>query len=121
MPKTTLATNVDTEDTFVRAAREGRLVRLTEEDGQQRTVQPLILYVSSKGKRLFHAFQVSGYSSGGQNGWKNMETERFTSAEVLDEAFVPPANYNPWNTPQFEHVVYAAPTRDGRVREPDAE
>lgn len=107
------------EGTFVAAARAGRLLWLTEPSGRYRVVEPYMVFVSSTGKRLFHLYQVGGYSAGAVlRGWKNPEVGVFASAQLLEQAFTPRADYNPFNAEMFPTVVFAVPTRDGRVREP---
>ncbi|HYW09239.1 MAG TPA: hypothetical protein VE913_19930 [Longimicrobium sp.] len=109
----------EVELAFVAAGEARRLVWLTEASGRYRIVEPHMLYVSSMGKRLFHFHQIGGYSSGGVlRGWKNPESSVFTSAQVVEQSFTPRDDYNPFNE-MFVEVVFAVPTRDGRVREPN--
>jgi hypothetical protein len=109
----------DLERTFIAAGKSLSLVWLTEPSGHYRIVEPYMVFVSPKGKRLFHLYQIGGYSAGGVlRGWKNPEITHFTSAEVLDQRFTPRDDYNPFNEEMFPEVVFAAPTRDGRVRVP---
>lgn len=108
----------EVERTFVEAAEARRLVWLTEASGRYRIVEPHMLFVSSTGKRLFHFYQIGGYSAGGVlRGWKNPESSVFTGAQVVEQSFTPRDDYNPFNE-MFVDVVFAVPTRDGRVREP---
>lgn len=109
----------EVERAFIAAGKSLSLVWLTEPSGRYRIVEPYMVFVSTKGKRLFHLYQIGGYSSGGVlRGWKNPEIAHFASAEVLDQRFAPRADYNPFNEEMFPDVVFAAPTRDGRVRVP---
>lgn len=109
------------ENAFASAARARRLVWLTEPGGRYRVVEPYMIFRSSTGKRLFHFYQVGGYSAGGiLRGWKNPQTNVFDSAEAQDELFIPRASYNPFNRALFPEVIFAAPTATGAVREPDA-
>jgi len=109
----------DVERTFIAAGKSLSLVWLTEPSGRFRIVEPYMVFVSTKGKRLFHLFQIGGYSSGGVlRGWKNPEVSLFESAQVVDQRFTPREAYNPFNEEMFPDVVFAAPTRDGRVRVP---
>ncbi len=112
---------MNVEATFVAAAKAGKLVWLTEPGGRYRVVEPYMLFRSSTGKRLFHMYQVGGYSAGGiLREWKNPETHVFDSAQVVDERFNPRDDYNPFNEAMFPEVIFALPTWDGRVREPNA-
>jgi hypothetical protein len=106
------------ESTFIRAAMARRLVWLTEPSGRYRIVQPYMVYRSPKGRRLFHFYQVGGYSAGSIiRGWRNPEVASFDSAQLLDESFEPRPDYNPFNEWMFPEVIYAVPTVDGRERE----
>jgi hypothetical protein len=108
---------IQVESTFVRAARAGRLVWLTEPAGRYRVVEPYMVYLSPKGRRLLHFYQVGGYSEGGIiRGWRNPEAAVFDSALVVDESFEPRPDYNPFNEWMFPRVVFALPTADGRER-----
>lgn len=110
------------ESVFIAAGKARRLVWLTEPSGRYRIVEPYMVFRSSTGKRLFHLFQVGGYSSGGiLRGWKNPEVAVFDSAEMLEESWTPRPDYNPFNREMFPEVIFAVPTRDGRVRPPDIE
>ena len=108
------------EAVFTAAARTTSLLWLTEPSGRYRIVEPYMLFVSSTGKRLFHLYQIGGYSAGGVlRGWKNPETDAFDSAQVVDQRFVPREEYNPFNQEMFPDVAFAVPTRDGRQRVPN--
>lgn len=110
----------EVESVFVAAAKTSSLVWLTEPSGRYRIVEPYMVYVSSTGRRLLHCFQIGGYSAGGVlRGWKNPGVESFESARVVDERFTPREDYNPFNEEMFPRVVFALPTRDGRMRPPD--
>lgn len=112
----------DVEQTFIAAARTTSLVWLTEPTGRYRIVEPYMVFISSTGKRLFHFYQIGGYSAGGVlRGWKNPETHVFESAQIVDQQFVPREDYNPFNEEMFVDVVFAVPTRDGRMRVPTTE
>ena len=113
---------LDVEQVFVAAAGTQRLVWLTEPSGRYRIVEPYMVYRSSTGKRLFHLYQVGGYSAGGMlRGWKNPEISAYDSAQVVDQRFTPREDYNPFNESIFPEVVFAVPTRDGRRRAPTAQ
>lgn len=106
------------ETAFVRAARAHRLLWLTEPSGRYRVVEPYMLYHSPTGRRLFHVFQVGGYSAGSIiKGWRNPDVRAFDGAQILDETWEPRPDYNPFNQWMFPDVVYAVPTADGRERE----
>ena len=112
----------EVEDTFVAAAKTLSLVWLTEPSGRYRIVEPYMVFVSSTGKRLFHCFQIGGYSAGGVlRGWKNPEVGSYDSAQVVDQRFTPRDEYNPFNEEMFPRVIFAVPTADGRLRMPDGE
>jgi hypothetical protein len=111
----------EVEAVFIEAARGRRLVWLTEAVGRYRIVEPYMVFRSSTGKRLFHMYQVGGYSAGGVlRGWKNPEVDVFDGAQLLDERFTPRDDYNPFNEEMFPEVVHAVPTRAGEIRFPNA-
>jgi len=112
----------DVERTFIAAVKSLSLVWLTEPSGRYRIVEPYMVFVSTRGKRLFHLYQIGGYSAGGVlRGWKNPEVSHFESAQLVEQRFSPREDYNPFNEEMFPDVVFAAPTRDGRVRVPGRE
>lgn len=107
----------EVEATFIAAGKTFSLVWLTEPTGRYRIVEPYMVYVSSTGKRLFHCFQIGGYSAGGiLRGWKNPEVGSFDGAQLVDQRFTPREEYNPFNEEMFPDVVFAVPTADGRFR-----
>ncbi len=110
----------DVEQTFIAAGKTKSLVWLTEPSGRYRIVEPYMLFISPKGKRLFHFFQIGGYSAGGVlRGWKNPEVSAFDGAQLVDQQFTPRDEYNPFNAEMFPRVVFAVPTADGRIRGPE--
>lgn len=112
----------EVEAVFIAAAKTQSLVWLTEPTGRYRIVEPYMVYRSTTGKRLFHLYQIGGYSSGGAlRGWKNPETSAFDSAQLVDQRFNPRQEYNPFNETFFPEVIFSIPTRDGRQRMPVAE
>ena len=112
----------EVEAVFMAAGKTLSLVWLTEPSGRYRIVEPYILYHSSTGKRLFHCYQIGGYSSGGMlRGWKNPEVGAFDGAQIVDQRFTPRAEYNPFNEEMFPDVVFAVPTSDGRQRMPNVD
>lgn len=108
---------MDVEARFIEAARHRRLVRLVERTGEVREVEPYLVFVAPKGQRRLHFYQVRGDSRSAQpQGWKVTDLERVHEADVLGESFSPRGDYNPFNERLFPQVVFALPTRDGRVR-----
>lgn len=105
------------EDTFVEAANDLKLCELTDTIGNKRLVEPYMVFTSNKRKRLFHCFQIEGYSESGRHTWwKNMEIGLFTIAVIHDETFNPREGYNPFNFKKFPVVHFSIPTIDGRQR-----
>jgi hypothetical protein len=112
----------EVEATFAAAGKALSLVWLTEPSGRYRIVEPHMVFVSGTGKRLFHCYQIGGYSAGGiLRGWKNMEATAFDGAQVVDQQFTPRADYNPFNEEMFPDVAFAVPTADGRQRIPNVD
>jgi hypothetical protein len=112
----------EVESTFIAAAKTLSLVWLTEPSGRYRIVEPYMVYCSSREKHLLHLYQIGGYSAGGVlRGWKNPEVSAFDGAQIVDQPFTPREEYNPFNEEMFPTVIFAVPTRDGRMRVPDEE
>lgn len=73
------------EAVFIAAGKTLSLAWLIEPSGRYRIVQPYMVYHSTTGKRLFHFFQIGGFSAGGiLRGWKNPETTVFDGAQIVD-------------------------------------
>jgi hypothetical protein len=102
---------------FVEAAKAGVTCVLVDHYGRQRSVEPYMVYRSSRGKRLFHCFRTTGYSkSGVREGWKNPEVADFSSITVTDIKFRQRPEYNPANTKMFIEVFFALPKWGGAGR-----
>lgn len=108
----------DVEAVFIAAGEARSLVWLTEPSGRYRIVEPYMVFCSSTGKRLFHLYQVGGYSAGGVlRGWKNVEVHVFSEARRVEQRFMARPEYNPFNEEIFPRVVFAVPiSGTGRVR-----
>jgi hypothetical protein len=95
---------------FITAAKAGVLCELVDRGGHQRTVEPYMVYRSSRGKRLFHCFQVAGYSKSRRSVyWKNPEVSSFVSATATDTQFRQRPQYNPANTKMFTVIYFSLP------------
>lgn len=93
------------------------LCELEDQTGNKRLVQPYMVYTSATGKRLFHCYQLEGYSESGEpTGWKNPQVDSFIKAKIRDEIFVQRREYNPFNYDMFPFVHFSIPTIDGRQR-----
>ncbi len=104
-------------ENFQEAAKNLHLCELIDLNGNHRIVEPYMVYSSSTGKRLFHCYQISGYSKSGKSqGWKNPEINSFQEAIILDDTFLPRPEYNPFNDKLFTVVYFSIPTIDGRQR-----
>ncbi|MDV2495720.1 MAG: hypothetical protein RX316_05850 [bacterium] len=105
------------EDVFIKAAKGLNLCELIDVNGNGRLVEPYMVYTSNRGKRLFHCYQLSGYSKSGEpQGWKNPEERSFASANVREETFTQRREYNPFNMKMFPTVHFSISTADGRQR-----
>jgi hypothetical protein len=103
------------EAIFIEAAKSRRLCELVDAAGHARTVEPHMVFTSSKGKRLLHCYQARGYSEGQHHfGWKNLEVGAFQSAQILDRKFAARADYNPFDSSKFPTVHFAISPRDER-------
>lgn len=96
------------ESRFVAAAKAGVLCELTDGQGRFRIVEPYMVYESSRGKRLFHCYQIDGYSESGKPaGWKNPEVFSFSAARVTQTSFRQRPEYNPANERMFPVIYFA--------------
>ncbi|HDR52561.1 MAG TPA: hypothetical protein ENN90_13250 [Mariniphaga anaerophila] len=59
-------------------------------DGGSRVVEPHCYGLTTKGNEGLRAFQVSGYSSSGEMGWKLFNLSKARSIKVLNESFNKP-------------------------------
>ena len=106
------------EQEFIKAGESFALCELIDKKGNRRVVEPYMVYTSSTGKRLFHCYQIEGYSkSGVSEGWKNPEIRSFRQATIQDKTFVQRKEYNPFNESMFQLVHFSIPTADGRQRQ----
>ena len=62
-----------------------------------RLVCPHALYISSTGKTLVDAYQLSGHSSHSEQipGWRPFDISQITNLKLLDETFETADGYNP--------------------------
>ena len=105
------------EQTFIKAGETLALCELIDQKGNRRLVEPYMVYTSSQKKRLFHCYQIEGYSeSKVPSGWKNPEIKSFRQATIQDKTFIQRKEYNPFNNSMFPTVHFSIPTADGRKR-----
>lgn len=105
------------EEVFIRAARARHLCELTDASGARRLVEPYMVFTSSRGKRLFHCYQLTVYGwPGRRRGWRNPPVSGIVSAQPIEAAFTIRRTYNPFNEALFPKVHFAVPTADGRQR-----
>lgn len=52
--------------TFIKATKSLSLCELIDHSGNRRIVELYMAYSSAAGKRLFHCYQLKGYSKSGQ-------------------------------------------------------
>lgn len=79
------------------AIAQRRLLKIKDEEGRERLLQPYATFVGKKGV-LLHCYQVSGYSSSGGPGWRNIPLLDIQYATVLEE-FEPRPEFNPDRLP----------------------
>lgn len=56
-------------------------------DGGSRIIEPHCYGITTKGNEGLRAFQVSGYSSSGELGWKMFDMSKAQSIRALDQSF----------------------------------
>jgi len=101
------------ESTFIQSARDRRLCELVDQEGNLRLVEPYMVYTSAKGKRIFHCYQVGGYSASGEtSGWKNLSVDSFVKARETEYTFKVRDEYFPFNKDLFPTVHFAVPPND---------
>lgn len=59
-------------------------------DGELRIVEPHCYGKTTKGNEAIRAFQVDGYSSTGQMGWKLYDLSKASSIEISEDTFINP-------------------------------
>jgi len=105
------------ESELIKSATNRHLCWITDINGNRRLVEPYMIYTSSRGHRLFHCFQLEGYSvSGARTGWKNPKISNFISSEETDMLFEIRDEYNPFNYDMFPVVHFALPDSNGNHR-----
>lgn len=105
------------ETDFVSAAQRRHLVELTDMAGSIRLVEPYMVFISGRGSRLFHCYQLKVYGRPGrQRGWRNPRVLRIAEVTEVPLPFTPRPRYNPFNERLFPVVEFALPTHDGRQR-----
>lgn len=80
------------------AIAQGRLLRIKDEEGRERVLEPYACFIGKKGV-LLHCYQVSGYSSSGGLGWRNIPLLDIQYATILDEVFTKRFEFNPDRLP----------------------
>jgi hypothetical protein len=75
------------ENLLVTGAIEDRRLLEFYYDGGIRIVEPHCHGLSRKGNPSVRAYQVDGYSSTGEMGWKLFNLSKASSLRVLDETF----------------------------------
>ena len=56
-------------------------------DGELRVVEPHCYGLSTKGNEVLRAYQVDGYSSSGNMGWKMYDIGKADNINVLEDTF----------------------------------
>ena len=56
-------------------------------DGESRTVEPHCYGLSTKGNHVLRAYQVDGYSSSGDMGWKMYDLGKTNNINILEDTF----------------------------------
>ena len=61
-------------------------------DGELRIVEPHCYGLSTKGNEVLRAYQVDGYSSYGNMGWKMYDLGKANNINILEDTFDEPRN-----------------------------
>lgn len=59
-------------------------------NGGERTIEPHCYGVSKANNELLRLYQIDGYSSKGELGWKLFKVKNILSIKILDENFASP-------------------------------
>lgn len=84
------------QDTVIEAIKSRRKMELNYKGDGLRLVHPHALFVSTKGKTIIDAFQISGYSSQSEKmpDWRQFDISNITHLKVLEETFHVASGYN---------------------------
>jgi len=77
--------------------------------GEQRLVEPYLLYATETGEEILHGWQISGHSSRGRAPhWINLTLAAISSAKADRPYEAPRPDYNP-ESPGFHKVIAFTP------------
>lgn len=106
-----------TEQIFIQSARSLILCKLVDFYGNERIVEPYMIYDSATGLKIFHCFQNEGFSRSGERiGWKNIQTDSIKNIFCETKTFLQRPEYNPFNMKMFPVVHFSIPTFRGQKR-----
>jgi predicted DNA-binding ArsR family transcriptional regulator len=85
------------DDAIITAIEEKRRLKILYNVGGARIIEPHYYGKDEYGQKKLRAYQVSGYSEGGETrGWKLLIVSKIKYIELLDEQFEKPRpGYNP--------------------------
>jgi hypothetical protein len=88
-------------------------------NGLWRIIEPYLVHESQTGKIIAHGRQTDGeWDKTPPPDWCDLNTERITKAELVDEFFESPhPGYNPAN-PRFQRVLYGIDVPPERWKKP---
>ena len=98
------------QNEIISAIENLKVVRVFYNDGDERIVEPHILYKSSSGNTLLDAYQTSGYSESNEPvAWKIFNIEKIQSIESMKNIFTPRQDYNPDNQKRYMEIIAKVP------------
>lgn len=99
------------EQAIIEGAQQFNVLTLVDANGNERQVEPYLLYTPG-GKHLLHCFQVAGYSSSDQViGWKNIDLMKVAEVLPTSQKFIIRGDFNPGNSRFKGLVIWELETR----------
>jgi len=106
------------EKDLIKAAKSRHKCWIIDKENNKRFIEPYMIFTSSKGNRLFHCFQIKGYSSRKkETEWKCPKLADYSIIRETDEKFEIRKDYNPFNMDMFPIVHFSLPNAKGENRE----
>lgn len=92
---------------IIEAIKSKRKVELNYKGEGYRIVCPHAIYISTTGKTLIDAYQLSGYSTHFEKipDWRQFDIEKITVANNLDDTFNIAHGYNPLSDKYFNAIA----------------
>lgn len=92
---------------IIEAIKSKRKVELNYKGEGNRIVCPHVIYISTAGKTLIDAYQLSGYSTHFEKipDWRQFDVEKITAFKNLDDTFNIAPGYNPLSDKYYNAIA----------------